>query len=703
MSFLTDKSSGAHAITLVGNAALDATQGKFDGSCLALPAGAARWASVPDSTDWDFGASPFTIELHVQFTTVTAEYVLISQFDNSSGHYWTCGKYNASGVTPTLYFAYITGGSTYQTIEVPAPSFVAGQWYHLAVDRDASNDFRIYCDGVVLGTTNLTTSLATSTYTVSIGGAARWALDIGDTTGVYDVDGYIDEVRITKGVARYAGAFTAPTVAYPNDVAGDPSFASVVLLAHFNSAVEGILLEPLALEAWMLFPTYGAATLQALGASGWSTVIVGNAQLPLLDAAGVAMRSYPMNGNTFLPEFDSAGSLEAALPLPALQADAAVGLNGNVGAGAVTLARLVSGGSLEGALKLAQLNVAGVLLGGARIDGAAVLAQLGLTASLEAALALPALAMAATLIAGGTASGAIVLAALDAHGVSGPAGNAVLAPLTAGGVLRAGNLGNGDATLARPSMAAVLYQNNSAAGAARLEPLGALGVAISSARSDGDARLAAPTLAAVMLAGNISGAVTVELALLAVDADGYASAIGSAVVRLPLLALDARMTGALAAPVFTGVVLHTRSANAVTTYSGADFNSLCSFNGLLLAASSTGIYALTGDSDAGLPITAVLASGVADFQSEQFKRVLAGYAGYSADGDLELTIATDGARQHVYALTPRRPGVLHAARVKFGRGVDGRYWQWRLSNRAGAAFALDALTLDAVALSRRIG
>jgi hypothetical protein len=28
--------------------------------------------------------------------------------------------------------------------------------------------------------------------------------------------GQIDEVRITKGVARYAGAFTPPTAAFPN-------------------------------------------------------------------------------------------------------------------------------------------------------------------------------------------------------------------------------------------------------------------------------------------------------------------------------------------------------------------------------------------------------------------------------------------------------------------------------------------------------
>lgn len=149
------------------------------------------------------------------------------------------------------------------------------------------------------------------------------------------------------------------------------------------------------------------------------------------------------------------------------------------------------------------------------------------------------------------------------------------------------------------------------------------------------------------------------------------------------------------------VVVNTHT-NAVTTYAGIAANSACVFNGVVLLATADGIVALEGNDDAGAPISASVTSGVSELGAETIKRVVTGIAGYRAAGDIELTLVADGHNESTYVLQPRRLDDPHAARVKFGRGAKGRYWQWTLANRDGAAFSLDSLSLDAQALSRKL-
>ena len=43
-----------------------------------------------------------------------------------------------------------------------------------------------------------------------------WTIGQG-TNGTYDYVGYIDELRITKGIARYTSTFSVPTASFPKD------------------------------------------------------------------------------------------------------------------------------------------------------------------------------------------------------------------------------------------------------------------------------------------------------------------------------------------------------------------------------------------------------------------------------------------------------------------------------------------------------
>ena len=81
------------------------------------------------------------------------------------------------------------------------------QWYHIAVVRNGST-VTIYRDGISVGSGSDTVSHNPSTATtLMIGG--------GSATGFnnFYFNGYLDDLRITKGYARYTSNFTPPTFA----------------------------------------------------------------------------------------------------------------------------------------------------------------------------------------------------------------------------------------------------------------------------------------------------------------------------------------------------------------------------------------------------------------------------------------------------------------------------------------------------------
>ena len=106
-----------------------------------------------------------------------------------------------------FYFYYtINGGDILSKTWSWTPTIET--WYHIAVMRTV-NDVELYIDGVGQGAQGL------GAITISDGSATGlWLGSQHDGGGTYDLDGYMDEVRISKGVSRWSDDFTPPAKAY---------------------------------------------------------------------------------------------------------------------------------------------------------------------------------------------------------------------------------------------------------------------------------------------------------------------------------------------------------------------------------------------------------------------------------------------------------------------------------------------------------
>ena len=206
------------------------------------------------------------------------------------------------------------------------------------------------------------------------------------------------------------------------------------------------------------------------------------------------------------------------------------------------------------------------------------------------------------------------------------------------------------------------------------------------------------SVASTGLTGNLATA-TITLPVIEVTATGRKDLIGIAEISLPSLEVSATgYVGTVSATI--AYVLNTKTG-ALTRYTNFPFNSFADIDGTQLAASSSGLFELTGDSDNGTDITFTIASGKTDFGSPMLKRVADMYIAYITDGDLRLNMATDN-DDYDYILTATGMDDLHPNRVKLGRGVVGRYWQPTITNMDGCDAEINALDFGQQELTRKV-
>lgn len=188
--------------------------------------------STSNSSDFTMGTGDYTIELwfNLDFTFNTSTSQNDYIFDLGGNGLYTTFK------NGEIRFKHIHSASGPEVIySTGATGLVTGQWYHLAIVKDSSNNVKMYLDGTnVASNTGATQDHTTNT--MALGGYQGG--------GSYTWDGQVTDFRIVKGKAVYTGNFTRPSGAltttggtYPSSTnIVNPTAAETVMLVGNNSS-----------------------------------------------------------------------------------------------------------------------------------------------------------------------------------------------------------------------------------------------------------------------------------------------------------------------------------------------------------------------------------------------------------------------------------------------------------------------------------
>ena len=236
----TDNSPSPKTVTAYNGAAISTAQSKFGGAS-GLFDGTNDYLSIPNNAEFNFASGTFTVEFWVYFSSVSGQRALVSTYQNS-----------ANGWTVQLYLGVVSVNLSGDGFDIAGTTTIsANTWYHIAVSGTPGS-YKLFLNGVQEG----------STYTGGTALSSTSALTIGQIVSSVYFNGYIDELRITNGIARYTGNFTPSTTQFL-DSTGDANSSVVVnsTATGFAIGTGGINGAQLA-KAWVNFNGTGTVAIR---------------------------------------------------------------------------------------------------------------------------------------------------------------------------------------------------------------------------------------------------------------------------------------------------------------------------------------------------------------------------------------------------------------------------------------------------------
>jgi hypothetical protein len=222
---ILDNSLYKSPITAYGNASITSISKKYGNTAISFD-GAGDYLQLNDSAVLELSNSDVTVEFWVNTTSSTQYATLISRTPVSfaTGCWTVLINFTSSTSGDISFFCGDYSLSTYLLL-TSGVSIRDSNWHHIALVRSNSN-WSIYIDGI---------SRANNTWSGTVSDLSAGPRVGNDAYYGRDFQGYIDDLRITKGIARYLSNFIPPTKTLPTipvPITADPWFGNVSLLLN---------------------------------------------------------------------------------------------------------------------------------------------------------------------------------------------------------------------------------------------------------------------------------------------------------------------------------------------------------------------------------------------------------------------------------------------------------------------------------------
>jgi hypothetical protein len=193
--------TGKNALETVGNAQIDTAVVKYGTGSMEFD-GSGDYLFFNGGENFAFGTGDFTIEFWYYSNNTGVQHNIYDSRPAS-----TNGAYAAIFKDTSNLINYFVNGTPAKITSTT--SIAQNTWYHIAVTRSGTST-KLFINGTQEG----------STYTDStnyLNPANRPVIGAGGfTLGNTPINGFIDDLRITKGIARYTANFVPPIARFPN-------------------------------------------------------------------------------------------------------------------------------------------------------------------------------------------------------------------------------------------------------------------------------------------------------------------------------------------------------------------------------------------------------------------------------------------------------------------------------------------------------